>query len=603
MCGVFGSTDPSASARLTLFQESLQDRGPDEFIFSKMAGCSLGFSRLSIVGISDGSQPIFDSEGQYPTVMNGEIYNYSKLISEFQLSPSNKSDAAVIPELYRKIGDSCFSMLEGMYAIALHDQKLAMTLLVRDLLGKKPLYYTLINNELWFCSKIQPLFKIRKTAGLGLVIDSVWLGAYLAFGHGEHLENSVFEGISRVLPGEVLAWKKTTAGKIEKSSYILGSNYSENENTSTANLWDSFSSSVFERVPNETSFGLQLSAGLDSSLVAVSLNELGVENFEAFTLESGRDEASAASALAGKLGFSHEVVFMPSGEDLVTKIEEAFGLQDEPIWDGYFTSYILNERVSKSHKVAISGDGPDELFFGYPRTMQALRLLSVENVLKKVSFLPPLLARALSKTKPGFSNYLRNWLHSGLDFPSELYVWSLASVGNMREDSVLAQWWTQLDNLMPRNMEFRYGSPERFIHEMELKVHLPQILKKVDQSSMSHGLEVRSPYLSNAVLTYAKNNIPKHRDIWNKGELRAIGKSKLPPEHIQRKKSGFGFSAKNLFSEPLVSEGLKIGSRDSPLLDLFHVEDPASIQTTSAHATSLTGRLYALHKFLVQIGY
>jgi asparagine synthase (glutamine-hydrolysing) len=268
MCGLAGFAGSGGSAEaLRKMAKAIERRGPDDEGFFEDAGVGFGFRRLSIIDVGGGHQPLSNEDGSVQVMLNGEIYGFQKLRDELLADGyrfKTKSDTEVIVHAYAKWGDACFEKLDGMFAIAIWDAKERRLIIARDRLGKKPMYWTVKNNTIWFASELKALL------AAGVVekkIDTVSLAAYFR-SDAVPTPRSMFEGVAKLAPASAMSWKD---GHIEKTWKFWNCPQETIDQTDpVAGLRERFDLAVKERLVSDVPLGLFLSGGLDSTAVAES---------------------------------------------------------------------------------------------------------------------------------------------------------------------------------------------------------------------------------------------------------------------------------------------------------------------------------------------
>lgn len=566
MCGIYGSTQSSGYFERFASKE-LENRGPDSKNVTSVNGCELGFSRLSIVGLEGGGQPVTEN-GDIFFLFNGEIYNWESF-RQSSSTYSSLSDASVLPDLYGKKGDSFVESLDGMFAIAVIDFNKNAISLFRDRLGKKPLYYSFFDGSFWFCSRLTVLAQIAQSKNLKLSVNKKWLQSYLMFGSGEHLPDTVFDQIRRVVPGGVVKFDIRNGGISEKKwTRPLEFELMNNSSVGEADLWEALLGETQKRVPSEVTFGLQLSGGLDSSLISAALFDLGHKSHKAYTLDTYSPDVKRAQNLASIFGLEHSVVKLPrEGDELKEESLAALNTLDEPFWDGYLSSFFLNREASREHKVMFSGDGPDELFFGYERTRTAIRLGPFASLIGKNQLFATTAQKLLKSTSKNLEAF-RDWTAREQNLPSPLQLWLLMGLTPAKLEDLGLEFKSLTENL-PEGAKAAKATRD-FIWFTEVEIHLAQVLKKVDSSSMQNGLEVRSPFLGDVFLREAfqrRGHI--NRAFFGKRELQKIASERLTLGVPGRKKNGFSFPIQDLLRELTSDLQERILNGASPLEQVF----------------------------------
>ena len=380
MCGIAGFTDTNNCIRdpSNLIQNitaSLAHRGPDDsgFLLDTDAHVFLGHRRLSIVDLNTGQQPIHNEDRSIHVIANGEIYNFKKLKTELEHKGHffyTKSDCEVLVHLYEEHGINFVDKLEGMYAFAIWDQKQKKLCLARDRYGEKPLYYFFKNNDLFFASELKALLKcpcIRKE------LDIIALQKYLAY---EYIPAplSIIKDVFKLDAAEILEYD-LVQNRVSKSKYWLPfanppSSLVLNFDQAKNRFESLLVAAIEKRLMSDVPLGVFLSGGLDSSSIAFMIaNIRGNANFKTFSIafqESSFDESAFARLVAEKLGTKHfeETLTINKMLDILPEIT---AFMDEPFSDASIIPTYLLSKFTRNHvKVAISGDGSDELLLGYP---------------------------------------------------------------------------------------------------------------------------------------------------------------------------------------------------------------------------------------------
>jgi asparagine synthase (glutamine-hydrolysing) len=386
----------------------------------------------------------------------------------------------------------------------------------------------------------------------------------------------------------------------EIGSYSRQARYDPNQ---TDSFWLELLQATSERIPTEVPFVIQLSAGIDSSLVASAVAEVGAQPAFALTVGNHNEETGLAKELSKALGFKHRSIEFPRGKALAKLVVESLDTNDEPFWDGLVPSYFINKEISRHAKVALSGDGPDELFGGYARTRLAIRAGQLEKLARfsSLPFLPNKLMHARFSGVADFVHFARNFHH-----PIASQVWLLSAT----QDSSIANVFADISGRLERVLEglpgWPYDSLSAGIFSSEIWLSLTQILKKVDSSSMANSVEVRSPFLSNGFLSrssdFYSGHLVRHGVLRGKIPLRHLAKRSLPKQYLKRSKTGFGFGVLPLLENELSKDWMKLVSPQSNLVQTLSQVGgvPANrivafIQTSDAQTK---GRLFALGRYL-----
>ena len=481
-------------------------RGPDdrgEYLSSEI---SLGHTRLAILDTSKrGKQPMFSPDQKVVSVFNGEIYNFNELRHKYlnEYLFHSDSDAEVIPYLYEKFGIEFIHKLRGIFAIAIYDKRSKLLYLVRDRFGVKPLYYTFQKNTCFFSSELKSFIRLSKVC---TEIDFDRYIEYLGFQFVPG-DNTIFKDIYRVPPGSYLEVRHD--GYRTVKYYTLLSSPSRLDcKKSTAilegNIKEHLIESLKYRMISDVPIGVLLSGGLDSSSLVALLSSMGEKNIRTFSVGFGSqsDELGFARIVAEKFKTKHTEILIKA-DDIKKYLSKIVWSLDEPLADtGAFASWLMFKyiREKTNIKVALVGEGADEIFAGY----------SWHYILQRLSWFP-------ESIKNRILFYLTTYSNS--KFRNTLFKRTFLSAFNKFSDS------DYLNRVL--RMEFANNLPNN-------------LLMKIDKASMAFGIEAREVYLDHklveAVFRFpgaAKVN-PSPKQI-----LKNIVKSELPKIIIQRKKQGF----------------------------------------------------------------
>lgn len=530
-------------------EASLRHRGPDARGVFDEGPVLLVHTRLSIVDLSDsGSQPMVSASGRYVLTFNGEIYNHEELRRELEVEGvvfRGTSDTEVLLELLVLRGADALDALDGMFAFALYDRERRTLLLARDALGEKPLYYSQGPNGFCFASEVRALERA------GLVeseLDLASLGLFLRRG-SIPAPRTHLRAVRQLPPGHWLEVDAT--GAAEPREYFRLEFTPEPRalgdfEQALAETRAALDTSIRRRLRADVPVAAFLSSGVDSSLICALIAQAGVP-VTTFTVSmpgQPGDETARASAIARAIGLEHHVVAVeldPHGQWL----EEAMMALDLPSVDGTNTWLVARAVARAGYKVACSGVGGDELFFGYPtfssvpRTQRFLQLFpnwarhAVGRVAKRA-------ARA-----PGWSRALDSWQAGaaiGAIWLARRGVYGAGEVEEMLTEAAFAEVRAvnpvaELQALGPP----RDVAASRQVSFFELRSYLhDQLLRDTDVMSMAHALEVRLPILSREVVACAlRCSAMVLGRLPSKAILRALACELFPAELIEGPKQGF----------------------------------------------------------------
>ena len=374
MCGIVGKVHvdnarPVARETLQAMCDAIVHRGPDDEGFFFAGGIGLGMRRLQVIDLAGGHQPMENEDGRLRVVFNGEIYNYQALRTQLEERGHvfrTASDTEVILHLYEDEGVECFSQLRGMFAIALWDRQNEELVLARDRLGKKPLFYAQTDSGLSFSSELNSLLCDREVER---ALDPQAIDEYLSYLFIPH-PRTIYKGVKKLPPA---SWAAFAKGQLRTGRYWQV-RYEEPQPAvhmakQAEKLDELLREAVALRLVADVPVGAFLSGGLDSSLVAALMREVGHERVRTFSIgfaESSFDELAYARQMAQALDTEHEEFVVDyQVEELVPKLLQHFG---EPFADSSAIPVYHLSRVTREHvTVALSGDGGDEVFGGYRR--------------------------------------------------------------------------------------------------------------------------------------------------------------------------------------------------------------------------------------------
>ena len=547
MCGITGGIGPSAPKQLLLDAQlkSIEHRGPDDTGTYINNGIGIGMCRLSIVEIAAGHQPASDASEKIHIVWNGEIYNYRELRAELEqrgVHCRDSSESEVVINLYLEFGLNFINKLNGMFAIAIYDARDNSLHLIRDRMGKKPLWISqLSDGTLYFASEVRALMLARPDRTLRTeMITEVMQYGYI------NAPNSAFNEIHQVPPASVTSWHE---GKSRTSAYWIP-NFETKSSIPYKEALETtkqlIEAAVSRRLISERPLGSFLSGGYDSTVVTAYMVKLMKEKVQTYSIgfhSAQYNEAHHAKQVANFLGTNHhEEILSPDPALVVEKISQVL---DQPFADSSIVpTYLLAKFARENLVVALSGDGGDEVFGGYDRylatpILQTLNpLLGVakigSKIIKKspignkrklsragtqIKIMPSLAERYFSIQSLTQKDILQNLLRK------EIYTDSTAMA--FKNHFNKGKEFSKLDQLVRSDLTF----------------YLPgDILTKVDIATMANSLELRSPMMDVNVVEWgiALPDKYKIRGFETKHILKDVARSLVPAELIDRPKMGFG---------------------------------------------------------------
>lgn len=543
MCGIAGGFGPLATVSVVeKMSKRLTHRGPDELVTWSKAGCTLSMTRLAIVDLETGSQPLFNEDNSIACIFNGEIFNHADLKSKKLANHkfvTNHADGEVIPHLYEEMGLQFPIELDGMFAIAVWDSRENSLILCRDHFGIKPLYYTIIENTIFFASEIKAIIEIP---AFKPKIDYCQINNYFILGH-TMAPGTIYANISQLMPAQTLKFDET--GKIKISNYWKPESIAVDEFSTHANLRDKIEQSVQSRMQADVEVGCFLSGGLDSSIIALLASDFGKRKIKTYSLiypentRTGKlQDEYWARVMAERINSTHiEVLMTP--EKIMNDFTNLVNAFDEP-FAGVTSTYFLSKVVAKEVKVALTGDGSDEMFGSYyfHRLAAALDSDDEDNLDNYRLGLSKVEIKKLRNLKDEPDRRIEYYNLQSV-FPKPYYSDKLNHKLNQlgeNSESIHLREYNSLIN--------RYHSSSKLKQSLWLDFHelLPnEILPFVDRLSMAHSLELRPPFLSREIyelsLKFSPDRLISHRT--EKEILKKAFSADLPSELLFREKEGF----------------------------------------------------------------
>jgi asparagine synthase (glutamine-hydrolysing) len=546
MCGISGGIGASAPCKQLLDAQlkSIEHRGPDNSGTYLNQEISLGMCRLAIVEIAAGKQPASDASERIHIVWNGEIYNYRELRAELEqrgIHFRDSSESEVVINLYLEFGLDFINKLNGMFAIAIHDSRDKSLHLIRDRMGKKPLWISPLNDgTLFFASEVRALMLARpdRTLRTDMVAEVMQYGYINA-------PYSAFNEITQVPPASVLTWQdgKTNTKKYWEPNFDTKVQISYDEALEVTKKL--IEEAVSRRLISERPLGSFLSGGYDSTVVTAYMAKLMSEKVQTYSIgfhSAQYNEAHHAKQVANYLGTNHhEEILSPDPALVVEKISHVL---DQPFADSSIVpTYLLAKFARENLIVALGGDGGDEVFGGYDRYLAA-------PVMQKLN---PLMGIARSGLKiagqQSFGNARKiNRVGSQLSPKTSLAARysSILSLAQPADLSTLLNPSFQTDAAeVTKLSQFEDGKLSSFdrMIRSDLYSYLPgDLLVKVDIATMANSLELRSPLLDVNVIEWGVSLPRKYKikGFETKHILKDVARSLVPANLIDRPKMGFG---------------------------------------------------------------
>jgi asparagine synthase (glutamine-hydrolysing) len=545
ICGIASARDAVDPDRLARMSATLVHRGPDSDGAFVSGTVGLASRRLSIIDLEAGDQPIANEDGNVVVAQNGEIYNYRELAHELRRAGHafrTHSDTEVLVHAYEEWGTRFAERLRGMFAVAIWDARERRLLLARDRYGIKPLYYRTVDGELSFASELRALPRGE--------IDFDALECFLAF-NSIPAPYSIFRDVRKLPQGHVLVWRDRTVAleRYARPAPVAASEVRDDDEAELveelrARLRDSVRAHLVSDVP----VGVLLSGGVDSCTLAALAAEEATYPLRTFSIgfeERSFDELDDARRVAERYGTVHrELVIRPDAALLLPALAEAF---DEPFADSSaLPTFLVSQLAAKDVKVALSGEGGDELFGGY--YTYAADLLA-ERVGGLATPLRPLVERLPTSTRKASLDYrAKRFVRAAHLPPLERHhgwkeIFDADARAQLRGG---ANGFDPVAVLRARFDETSGAEVLARLQDVDLGVYLvDDLLVKTDRASMAHSLEARVPFLDPVVTSFALS-LPtrqKVRGLRKKVLLRKAVSPLLPREIVHARKRGFSIPA------------------------------------------------------------
>jgi len=556
MCGIAGiysNKQNFSEQKIREMITALQHRGPDaEGVFIH-ENVGLGHRRLSILDLSNqANQPMTSHNGRFVMVYNGEVYNYREIAAELkqthQCEFKTSSDTEVILEAFAFYGVDFVEKLNGMFAIAIYDKQTKELFLFRDRVGIKPLYYATIDNDIYFASELKAITTLTKE---NLSIN------YTAIEHFLHVgfipaPLSIYNNIFKLESGHYL---KINAQGIETNKYwsafdVVADKTITNEKEALVKFSDLLSSSVQYQLKSDVPFGVFLSGGIDSSLItaqASAISSVPVNTFSIGFKENKYNESIYAEKVAKHLKTNHHE-FIVTQHDAIELMDELINVYDEPFADSSAIPTMLVSKLARKHvTVCLSGEGGDELFFGYGAYQWANRLNNplIKSFKKHITYLLENSKTRFQRHAGYFKNENQELQYSHI-LSQEQYYFSTSEIQqllttsateNMRQkQSVFLDFDDKL-SCLPRKLN---AMEKQALFDINFYMQ-EDLLAKIDRASMHYSLETRVPYLDHRIVEFALNLSPelKYKNNTTKYLLKEVLYQYVPKEIFDRPKQGF----------------------------------------------------------------
>jgi asparagine synthase (glutamine-hydrolysing) len=546
MCGICGIAGSPDRARLEAMSARLEHRGPDaagEYVDGQVA---LGSRRLSIIDLAGGDQPIFNEDGTCVVVQNGEIYNHPELMRELRSDGHvyrTHSDTETLVHLYEQHGLDFARRLRGMFAVAIWDARRRRLVLARDRYGIKPLYYRAVEGTLEFASEVRALPRGE--------IDLDALEAFLAF-NSIPSPYSIFRDVRKLPAGHLLVWEESGDVRVERYAHPAPVQETELRDDDEAELVEELRArmrdSVRAHLLADVPVGVLLSGGVDSSLLAALAAQETPEAVHTFTIgfaERSFDERADARLVAERYDTNHhELLLHPDPNVLLPTLADAF---DEPFADSSaLPTYLVSQLAAEHVKVALSGEGGDELFGGYYTYAADLLADRVGPLARLTS---PLVERLPATGGRVSLEYRAKRFVRAAHLPplERHHGWKeIFSADARAELTGRRSDFDPVDLYRARYAETEGAEDLARLQDVDFAIYLvDDLLVKTDRASMANSLEARVPFLDPVVTNFAFA-LPRRqrvRGLSKKVLLRKAAEPLLPREVVHGRKRGFSIPA------------------------------------------------------------
>ena len=573
MCGINGLLNMSTSLVTLEDIEKMNNliihRGPDakgEFLFNESNySIAMGMRRLSIIDLSTGNQPIYSEDQSKVIVFNGEIYNYQVLKDQLIAQGcefNTNSDTEVILKLYEKEGVASFGKLDGMFAFSIYDKLIDKVFITRDFFGEKPLYYSQTKEGFIWASELKSIIKVLPNKP---EIDSKSLSLYFQLTYIP-APFTIYQGIKKLEANHYIELNcvenSYSIVEIDKSIHKFDF---ESKNEAITLTHDLVRKSVLSRSISDVPLGTFLSGGVDSSIVSLCLAQQQEKKIDTFSIGFDKKsfDESDKSRLVSKLINSNHHEFIISEKDLTANIEEIILNFDEPFADSSaLATYLVSKKTKDFVKVALTGDGGDEVFGGYNKYYMGMlnkkyTAIIPQNIHNKSSKLFNQWFSTKEDSR-GF-RFKTNRLLKSINYDGDFYF-NIISLGfNETEIKTLLQ----SASYSPKSLNYYKSKIDSNINSITNFRAIDRLLSlegdmlvKVDRTSMLASLECRAPFLNKELWDFS-NQLPDSYLIngWDKKHLlKEAFKDYFPKGFLNKSKKGFGVPVGDWLRSELRSE-------------------------------------------------
>lgn len=529
MCGIAGISGRDGLARVGPMLEMLRHRGPDDSGTLSSENFTLGATRLSIIDVQGGHQPLANEDGMIWAALNGEIYNFKQLRTFLESKGHifrTATDTEILVHLYEEYDTAMVHALDGMYAFAIWDDRRRRLVLARDRLGEKPLFVRRRETGIAFASEVTAFQEGTRS------IDPAAIDLFYSLGYIP-APRTVYREVEQLKPGTVVVWNHDLG--VRETAYWTPLPYANSAPGPGPLLVDEtvslLAKAVESRLSSDVPIGAFLSGGIDSTLVTGLASQLVGPSFKTFSVGydvGGVSETEPARRVAKAIGTDHRTFTLESSQ-VATEIHRIFSRLDQPIADPALIALSsLSQFAREFVTVAIGGEGADEVFGGYPRYNILSRLptgLSIREARGSGRYAR--LSRAVGASSTASASM--NWVNDGRMRHRRL-VYGERLTGFMHADATLA---------MPLRAVPAESRASRLMRWDKTYWLADDVLAKADRASMLASLELRTPFLARDVLEFAAS-VPTAVHLSHGGKhLLRCALQRVVPSAVSRKKVAF----------------------------------------------------------------
>lgn len=589
MCGINGiilkKEDSQIHAKITQMNDAIIHRGPDDDgDFLKDDKIAMGMRRLSIIDLSTGKQPMFSEDKQHVIVFNGEIYNY-RILKESLMSEGvifhTTSDTEVILKLYEKFGVNSFSLLDGMFAFSIYDATIGKLFIARDYFGEKPLHYIQTSDAFYWASEIKSILKVLPSKppiskeGMSLYFQLTYIPA----------PYTIYKEIFKLEANHYIEYDIYTCdfliNEIERNveEDKLEGNFKDFCNITH----DKIQQSVQSRTISDVPIGTFLSGGVDSSIISLCVAQQGDQKIDTFSIgfeKKSFDESDKARTVANLIGSNHHE-FIIGEKDLSENIESILLNFDEPFADSSaLASYLVAHKTRAFVKVALTGDGGDEVFGGYNKYYMGKLNSIYTNWINRdlhqaiCTFSSPVLS---GKNDSRGIRFKLARLMKSINYEGDFY-YNIISLGFQEREllEILKQNGLEYSTISYYKRELINNNGLKDFRNIDKILSLEgDMLVKVDRTSMLTSLECRAPFLNKDLWDFT-NKLPENYLMkgWDKKYiLKKAFEKYFPKDFLNKSKKGFGVPVGDWLRDGLKAELLRyIDDQFLIKQDVFHKE-------------------------------